>query len=58
MFALINYAIFLYRKMLININIDFLLYFYLINLIKRFEIFKKRVKSKLKIIARDVLFKQ
>ena len=55
-FALIDRVISSYRKMLININVNSLLLF-LIALIKRFKIFKKRVKSKLKTVARDALFK-
>ena len=55
-FALIDRAISSRRKTLINININFLS-LRLIILIKRFKIFKKRVKLKLKTIARDALFK-
>ena len=56
MFALIDRAIFLRRKVLININI-FMLLLYLTFLIQRFKMFKKRVKSKLKTTTRDALFK-
>ena len=55
-FALIDHAIILRRKVLMNINV---LYYYRVwrFLIKRLEMFKKRIKSELKIIVRDILFK-
>ena len=58
-FILIVRAIFLFSTTFINININIKFYFYIANffVIKRLKKFKKRVKFKLKIIIRNILFK-
>ena len=56
-FSLIKRVISFFLKTLMSINVFIFYFYFYFFLIKKFEKFKKRVRFKLKVAVRDVLFK-